>query len=113
VFEDEQTDEFASYFNRSSEPKVLITTTQYPSQDLIKFALEMKSVIGWDVSEYRKRTPVTIKDIVNGAIERDFTDLMVISESKGKPRRFFRYFSHSVITHKCTIYRYNDTGSSP
>jgi len=85
VFEDEQTDEFASYFNRTTAPHVLITTTTNPSQSIVKFAKELKAILGWDSTEYKKRTNITIKDIVKGAIEHDFTDLMVISEHKGKP----------------------------
>jgi len=85
VFEDEQTDEFASYFDRSSVPKVLVTTTLRPTRDLVKFAKEFRVIVGWDACEYRKRTPETIKQIVKGAIERDFTDMAVISEHEGKP----------------------------
>lgn len=48
----------------------------------------MRVVVGWDACEYRTRTSETIKQIVNGAIERDFTDMLVVSDHDGKPRMF-------------------------
>lgn len=85
VFEDEQTDEFASYFDRSKPPKVIVTTTLRPSRELVRFAKEFRTIVGWDECEYKSRTPESIKEIVNGAIERDYTDVAVISEHAGKP----------------------------
>ena len=95
MFEDEQTDEFASYFDRSRTPKVLVTTTVNPSRDLVKFVKELRVIVGWNECEYRKRTPETIKQIINGAIERDYTDFAVVSEHADKPR-MLHFYSRSV-----------------
>jgi hypothetical protein len=88
VFEDTKTDEFASYFENKREPKVVVTTTTKPSEALENFAKEFSAIIGEDNSEYRPRKPLSIKQITNECIERDYTDLVVISEHREKPRMF-------------------------
>jgi len=85
VFDDAKTDEFSAYFEQKKEPKVLITTTVKPTDDLVKFAEEFVSIIGPESSEYRKRKKLKVKEVLNACIERDFTDVIVISEHRGAP----------------------------
>src|SRR3990167_3403923 len=86
VFEDEQTDEFASYFDRTRTPKVLITTTIRPTVNLLNFVKEMKSIVGGDVELRPRKVNITVKEILSACIERDFTDVLIFSEHNEKPR---------------------------
>jgi len=81
VLQDELHDEFAEHFSGKSEPKVIITTTRKPSLRMKKFAASLTAVVGADNADYYKRKDATIKEIMEGGIERGYTDVVVIAES--------------------------------
>lgn len=76
-------DEFASYFNRDTAPKILMTTNRRPKGALFDFMKELKITI--PNIEYYPRQNYKIKDIIEWAKERNFTDIMVLQEKWGNP----------------------------
>lgn len=80
---DIETDEFSSYFAKEYEPKVLITFSEGPIKASRKFALQLCKVIPNCMRMGRKNT--SIKSIVEDAIKKDFTDIVVINEDKFAP----------------------------
>ncbi|KAJ8305705.1 hypothetical protein KUTeg_016250, partial [Tegillarca granosa] len=83
VAKDEETDEFASYFNRDTTPKVLITTSDRPCSRTNKFCKELKRCI--PNSEIHYRRGLDLKKIIPQAMSKDFTDIMVINEDRKEP----------------------------
>lgn len=83
VLEDEDLDEFADYFNKVREPKVLITTVDNPHTKTIKFCRELKQSIPG--AEFRWRNRTAIKRMVVLAAERGYTDIVIINEDVRKP----------------------------
>lgn len=65
------------------DPKVCITTSREPSSRLKQFVVEMRLVV--PNSQRINRGNTTIKEIVGAAREADFTDLIVIQETRGEP----------------------------
>jgi len=80
---DEKTDEMASYFNRETTPKVLITTSDRPSQRTNKFCKELKKCI--PNSDVKYRRGLDLKKIIPQAVARDYTDIVIINEDQKKP----------------------------
>jgi len=80
---DESMDEMSSYFRRESEPKVLITSTDNPHTKTIRFCRELKQTI--PNSEFRWRNRSSVKKMVTAAIERDYSDIIIINEDWRKP----------------------------
>ena len=74
---DEETDEFAPYFN-GQPPKVLITTRPRPSQNLFYFIADLQQLI--PELHFYPRKSYSIKEICQFAAKRDFTHLLVLSE---------------------------------
>ena len=83
---DESLDEFASYFNKEIEPKILITSSHNPHTKTIKFCRELRNII--PNSELRFRKKASIKKMVKCAIERSYTDIIIINEDWRKPSKF-------------------------
>jgi len=83
VMLDEESDEFASYFNREKTPKILITTTDRPNSRTNKFCKELKKSIPNSQIFYRRG--LDLKKIIPQAIGRDYTDLIVINEDQKRP----------------------------
>ncbi|KAI0228005.1 Ribosome production factor 1 [Lamellibrachia satsuma] len=83
VRKDEMEDEIAPYFKREVTPKVLITTTDRPSNRTNKFCKELKKCIPNSSIYYRRGLP--LKKIVPQAVSRDYTCLLVINEDRNKP----------------------------
>lgn len=83
VAKDEETDEFASYFNRDTTPKVLITTSDRPCSRTNKFCKELKRCI--PNSEIHYRRGLDLKKIIPQAMSKYFTDIMVINEDRKEP----------------------------
>ncbi|XP_078500851.1 ribosome production factor 1 isoform X2 [Lissotriton helveticus] len=83
VIFDESTDEFASYFNRQSVPKILITTSDRPRGRSVKFTEQLSSIIPNSHVYYRRGLP--LKKIIPQCIARDFTDLLIINEDRKVP----------------------------
>lgn len=80
VQQDEAIDEFASYFDGTTTPKIMITTTKKPSRKVYDFLKELIEVI--PNAFYYKRGEHKLKDICKYATNKKFTDLMVFSEDK-------------------------------
>lgn len=80
---EQSVDEFAKYFNKETTPKILMTTNRRPRGKLFDFMKEVKSAI--PNVEYYERKNFLIKDVIEWAKERDFTDLMLWYEKHGKP----------------------------
>lgn len=80
---EESVDEMASYFNRETVPKVLITTSDRPSQRTNKFCKELKKCI--PNSEIYYRRGLDLKKITPQAIRQGFTDLLIVNEDQKKP----------------------------
>uniref|UniRef100_A0A3B4AB11 Ribosome production factor 1 n=1 Tax=Periophthalmus magnuspinnatus TaxID=409849 RepID=A0A3B4AB11_9GOBI len=80
---DEETDEFAAYFNRLTNPKVLITTSDRPRGRTVRFCEQLATVIPNAHVYYRRG--LALKRIIPQCIARDFTYLMVINEDRKMP----------------------------
>jgi ribosome production factor 1 len=85
VFEDEEVDEFASYFAKEVTPKVLVTTSEKPSDALRLTVKEMLRV--FPNSEYVSRKKHAIKAMVTAAIGRGFTDLLIFEETAWRTKK--------------------------
>ncbi|KAK9464781.1 anticodon-binding protein [Lipomyces arxii] len=74
-------DEFEPYFRDKKPPKVLLTTSKYARGEAYAFADQLKNLIPG--LEFIKRGhKFSIKEISKFSINRDYTDLIVISEDK-------------------------------
>ncbi|KAL1525516.1 hypothetical protein AB1Y20_020372 [Prymnesium parvum] len=71
-------DEFASHFSGERPPRIVVTTSCYPSAKLMDFLEVIVDL--FPNCEYRKRGAVPIKEVVAAASKRDFTMLMVFTE---------------------------------
>ncbi|TNN69115.1 Ribosome production factor 1 [Liparis tanakae] len=71
---DEGTDEFSSYFNGLTNPKVLITTSDRPRGRTVKFCEQLATVIP-DAHVYYRRG-LALKRIIPQCVARNFTYLM-------------------------------------
>ncbi|XP_007944379.1 ribosome production factor 1 [Orycteropus afer afer] len=80
---DEATDEFASYFNRQTSPKILITTSDRPHGRTVRLCEQLSTVIPNSHVYYRRG--LALKKIIPQCISRDFTDLIVINEDRKIP----------------------------
>merc|ERR1711865_1329133 len=82
---DENMDEFASYFNSDIPPKIMITSNfaKRPSVFCHTFIDDLKGV--FPNSAYYKRGTHEMKKIVKLANERQFTDIIVITEKQKTP----------------------------
>lgn len=73
-------DEFAKYFNGDVTPKIIITTNYRPTKRMYEFMRELLKV--FPNSYYYERKKYKIKQIVDYAKEKEFTDLIFINEDK-------------------------------
>ena len=80
---DEATHEFASYFNRQTSPKILITTSDRPHGRTVRLCEQLSTVIPNSHVYYRRG--LALKKIIPQCISRDFTDLIVINEDHKTP----------------------------
>lgn len=80
---DEATDEFSSYFSGTSDPKILITTSRRASANAYDFASEFVTI--FPNAQFVKRgSQFDVKKIVEIAIKREFTDVILLNEDKKK-----------------------------
>lgn len=84
---DEGMDEFKTYFDGSTAPKIMMTTVVNPSGHLFKFLKELKYVI--PNCYYYKRGKYALKKIIEYATNKKFTDLIVFTEKGGKPHGMY------------------------
>lgn len=83
IAQEEEDDEFAQYFSGQS-PKVLITTSPRAGRKTQGFVDELVSVI--PSLEYVKRgKKFTLKQIMEFCVNREYTDLMVVTEDHKEP----------------------------
>lgn len=83
VMLDEANDEMATYFNRETTPKILITTADKVTSRTNNFCKELRKCIPNSFLKYRRK--LDLKKIIAQASARDFTDLLVINEDHKKP----------------------------
>jgi len=83
IMHDVEHDDVADYYNEGVTPKVLITTSPKAKLNTWKFCFELKKCI--PNSEMYSRKNVPIKTIIKQAIEREFTDLIIVHEDKKIP----------------------------
>ncbi|KPP64086.1 ribosome production factor 1-like, partial [Scleropages formosus] len=77
---DEGTDEFSAYFNRLTNPKVLITTSDRPRGRTVRFCQQLATIIPDSHVYYRRG--LALKRIIPQCIARGFTYLIVINEDR-------------------------------
>lgn len=83
VAQDEALDEFASYFNKEKEPKLLITTSDNYHELTIKFCKEFSQTI--PNCEFKTRNRMSLKSMCISASEKGYTDILVVNEDRRKP----------------------------
>lgn len=84
------TDEFSTYFEKTYEPKVLITSCDNPHTRTIAFIKELTRIIPNSECKWRKHT--SIKKIVKDGVKKEFTDIVLINEDNRSPNGL-------VVTH--------------
>lgn len=83
VQKDLETDEFSDYFSKIYVPKVLITYSDNPHTKTRKFGKELARIIPDSMVKVRNRS--SLKKICQSAIREEFTDVIVINESRCVP----------------------------
>ncbi|XP_012156826.1 probable ribosome production factor 1 [Ceratitis capitata] len=78
-----QMDDFSSYFERSYEPKVLITFADNPVTKTRKFGLELSRIFPNALVKIRNRS--SVKNICKSAIREEYTDVVIVNEDRRKP----------------------------
>jgi len=76
-------DEFSTYFETGYEPKVLLTCSDNPNLKTRLFLKELSRII--PNSDIYLRRKSTVKKMITQAIERGFTDIVVINEHNKDP----------------------------
>ncbi len=76
-------DEFSKYFDKELSPRILMTTNRRPKGKIFDFLKEIKNV--FPNTEYYERKNFQIKNVIEWAKPRGFTDLMLWYEKNGKP----------------------------
>lgn len=78
---EDQNDAFSSFFVDGIKPKILITTTRRANPATFKFADELTDL--FPEAEFHRREGSHIyKDVVSKAIEKEFTHMIVVNESR-------------------------------
>lgn len=81
---EDQNDAFSSFFVEGLPPKVLITTTRRAHTPAFTFAEELTDLFPF--SEFHRREGHHIfKDVVKVAVEKEFSHLVVVNESRKQP----------------------------
>ncbi|KRT85258.1 hypothetical protein AMK59_2930, partial [Oryctes borbonicus] len=83
VNHDLNSDEFNDFYSKAREPKVLISYCDNPMRKTRIFGRELTRIIPNSESMYRNRCGV--KKMVKRAIEKDYTDILIINEHKKEP----------------------------
>eukprot|EP00037_Helgoeca_nana_P014492 m.135146 g.135146 ORF g.135146 m.135146 type:complete len:334 (-) comp22573_c0_seq1:1156-2157(-) len=82
VAADQETDELASYFD-GTPPKLLVTTSNRPTAETFKFGETLVDIL--PNATFFTRKGAELKKVIEGAVARGFTDIIVINEDKKKP----------------------------
>eukprot|EP01001_Neometanema_parovale_P007083 NODE_3404_length_1225_cov_125.700544_g3230_i0.p1 GENE.NODE_3404_length_1225_cov_125.700544_g3230_i0~~NODE_3404_length_1225_cov_125.700544_g3230_i0.p1 ORF type:complete len:372 (+),score=64.20 NODE_3404_length_1225_cov_125.700544_g3230_i0:59-1117(+) len=80
---EEDEDEWSKYFQGNADPKILITTCNFPSKRTKTFVQELRKT--WPHAEYWQRRGYELKKITEYAIKREYTDIIVIGEQNKVP----------------------------
>merc|ERR1712029_291881 len=83
-------DEFSEYFNKTYEPKILITCSDNPHSKTIAFIKELTRIIPNSEPKWRKNA--SIKKMVKDAVKLDYTDIIIVNEDNRSPNGL-------VVTH--------------
>ncbi|CAB4032466.1 ribosome production factor 1-like [Paramuricea clavata] len=83
ILHDEESDELSTYFKCEVRPKVLLTTSNKPTVKTVQFVDALEQIIPNSEVKYRKG--IDIKKIIPQAIERGFTNLVVVNENHKEP----------------------------
>lgn len=83
VMNDLANDEFREYYQKSYEPRVMITFNATPHDRTRQFGSLLKKMIP-NASQFR-RNKTRLKRVCQSAIREKFTDLLVINENNKKP----------------------------
>lgn len=76
-------DEYESYFSKTYEPKILITSSDNPHTKTIHFIRELTKIFPNSECQWRKRS--SVKKMIKAAKERDYTDVVVVNEDRRHP----------------------------
>jgi len=76
-------DEFSTYFAAQYTPKILVTFSDNPNSKSRKFGLELGRIIPNTLVKLRNRS--SVKKVVESAIQKDFTDVIIVNENRHKP----------------------------
>eukprot|EP00659_Diplonema_papillatum_P010395 gene10395-16011_t len=94
VAADEADDEYYEYYNADVEPLILITTGTSPCPRTRSFIPDLLSL--FPNSQYFPRQAYTVKQITQYAVNRGFTDVMIVGDSGGGQKQ--RPYS-LIVTH--------------
>ncbi|CCW71126.1 unnamed protein product [Phytomonas sp. Hart1] len=83
IVKDEADDEFSSFFKEKKNPKILITTGEHPCFRTKEMLKELRWLLPH--TTYRPRKSYTLKEISQFCINREFTDLIVITDRLKQP----------------------------
>ena len=78
-----ENDEYKNYFNNEYTPQILITTSISHTGGIFRFIKELKNFLPNSYFYYRKK--FDLGTIMKNAIEKEFTDIIVITERLRKP----------------------------
>eukprot|EP00088_Acartia_fossae_P035574 TRINITY_DN3667_c0_g1_i1.p1 TRINITY_DN3667_c0_g1~~TRINITY_DN3667_c0_g1_i1.p1 ORF type:complete len:330 (+),score=55.34 TRINITY_DN3667_c0_g1_i1:42-1031(+) len=76
-------DEFSEYFERSYEPKILITSSDNPHSKTIAFIKELSRIVPNSEPKWRKRS--SVKKMVRDCIQKEYTDIVIVNEDNRRP----------------------------
>ena len=78
-----ENDEYKNYFNNEYTPQILITTSISHTGGIFRFIKELKNFLPNSYFYYRKK--FDLGTIMKNAIEKEFTDIIVVTERLRKP----------------------------
>ena len=78
-----ENDEYKNYFNNEYSPQILLTTSIAHTGGIFRFIKELKNFIPNSYFYYRKK--FDLGTIMKRAIEKGFTDIIVVTERLRKP----------------------------
>ena len=81
--QDDNSDEFATYFHQSVIPKVLITSSDRPSLKSHLFMKELNKCI--PNSDIRLRNGTPVKKIIPAAKDKGYTAILILNEDRKLP----------------------------
>lgn len=83
ICKDEMQDEFKDYYLNKKTPKICITTSRKATPRMFQFIEDLLRC--FPNSFFYERRGFEVKDIIEQAIEKDFTDLIIINEDRKEP----------------------------